>query len=84
MEVMTLMDPTPTRWNDDRLDEFASNVDKRFDQVDKRFDGVDRRLDGMDRKMERMQHTLVLSVVAICSTMGVGFAAMFTIIATHF
>lgn len=46
------MEATPQRWNDDRLDEFARNVDRRFDEVDKRFDKVDERFDRLEGWME--------------------------------
>jgi predicted nuclease with TOPRIM domain len=54
MEVMTAMEATPTRWNDDRLDEFARNVDRRFDEVDRRFDKVDERFDRVDHRFDRV------------------------------
>jgi DNA anti-recombination protein RmuC len=54
MEVMTAMEASPTRWNDDRLDEFARNVDKRFDQVDKRFDKVDERFEKVDERFDKV------------------------------
>lgn len=39
-------------WTDVRLDGFAAQVDKRFDEVDKRFDGVDRRFDILERRVD--------------------------------
>jgi predicted nuclease with TOPRIM domain len=54
MEVMTAMEATPTRWNDDRLDEFARNVDRRFDEVDKRFDKVYKRFDKVDERFDKV------------------------------
>jgi len=58
-------------WTDARLDDFARNVDRRFDAVDRRFDDVDRRFDSVERRMEHgfaemnrrfdsLQHTLLL------------------------
>jgi hypothetical protein len=46
MHLMTPMDTKP-RWNDDRLDEFAANVDKRFDRVDQELARVNGRLDDL-------------------------------------
>jgi tetrahydromethanopterin S-methyltransferase subunit G len=40
-------------WTDDRLDDFATNVDRRFNEVDRRFDEVDRRFDALEGRMER-------------------------------
>ena len=54
MEVTTVMDPTPNRWNDDKLDEFARNVDRRFDEVDERFDKVDQRFDRVDERFDKV------------------------------
>jgi archaellum component FlaC len=45
-------------WTDERLDEFAGHVDRRFDAVDRRFDEVDRRFEEVDRRFDRMDHRL--------------------------
>jgi archaellum component FlaC len=39
-------------WTDTRLDEFAMNVDRRFDELGQRFDGVDKHLDKLDYRLE--------------------------------
>ncbi len=39
-------------WTDARLDDFAANTRRRFDQVDRRFDEVDRRFGVLERRME--------------------------------
>lgn len=36
------------------INEFASNVDRRFENVDKRFDGVDARIEKMEIRLDRM------------------------------
>lgn len=52
-------------WTDARLDDFAANVDRRFDAVDLRFDAVDqrfkevdRRFDEVDRRFDRVEDDL--------------------------
>lgn len=39
----------------DRLDDFAVQVWRRFDEVDRRFDRVESRLDKIDARFERME-----------------------------
>jgi hypothetical protein len=38
-------------WTDERLDDFRSHVDQRFDQVDQRFDQVDQRFDRVEAEL---------------------------------
>ncbi|HEX7059376.1 MAG TPA: hypothetical protein VF176_05950 [Solirubrobacterales bacterium] len=45
-------------WTDERLDDFARNTDRRFDEVDRRFDEVDRRFDQVDRRFDRVEGEL--------------------------
>ncbi len=45
-------------WTDDRLDDFAGQVWRRFDEVDRRFDEVDRRFDDVDRRFDRVESRL--------------------------
>jgi DNA anti-recombination protein RmuC len=56
-------------WNDDRLDELATDVkagfakvDGRFEKVDKRFEKVDQKI---DEKFERLYHVLIAGMVVI-------------------
>jgi hypothetical protein len=76
MEVMTAMEATPTRWNDDRLDEFATNVDMRFDKVDRQLDRVNDRLDFLGRAIVGLAISLTSAVMA-------GFAGIIVLIATQ-
>ena len=39
-------------WTDERLDDFRSDVNRRFDEVDRRFDAVDRHFDAVERRMD--------------------------------
>jgi hypothetical protein len=46
------MDAMRESWTDERLDDFRSDVSRRFDAVDKRFDAVDRHFAAVERRME--------------------------------
>ena len=60
-------------WNDDRLDHFAEQVDKRFEQVDERFDKfeehVDVRFNRLEERFEKrfdaLQHSMIYSLAGI-------------------
>jgi hypothetical protein len=71
------MEAMRTRWNDDRLDDLKNSVDGGFEEVKASID----RLDG---RVERLQHAMVITVVAICTMMFAGFGALITLFATHF
>lgn len=45
-------------WTDDRLDHFALDVDRRFDEVSRRFDAVDRRFDKVEAELHRINDRL--------------------------
>jgi hypothetical protein len=63
------MERTRANWNDDRLDHFAGQVDKRFDRVeahiDSRLDGIDARLAAMNGHLVGLHRTMVLSMTSI-------------------
>jgi hypothetical protein len=71
------MEAMRTRWNDDRLDDLKKSVDGGFTEVKGSID----RLDG---RIERLQHAMVVAVVAMCTMMFAGFGALITLFATHF
>ena len=41
------------------LQEFASSVDKRFDEVDKRFEEVDKRFERLEERLGNVERTMV-------------------------
>jgi uncharacterized iron-regulated protein len=41
-------------WTDQRLDKFAADTNRRFDEIDKRFDKVDSRLDRVDSRLDEV------------------------------
>jgi len=49
------MEAMRNSWTDDRLDDFARHVDRRFDEVDRRFDEVDRRFDEVNGRLDRLE-----------------------------
>jgi hypothetical protein len=82
-------------WTDERLDDFRSHVDQRFDQVDQRFDRVDaefraQRLEmrtelssfrkEMDTRLGAIQR-LVVQIGA--GTFGTLVLGIFTVLATR-
>lgn len=73
-------------WTDDRLDDFAANVDRRFDEVDRRIDELDRRVDKrfdkvdvelqrVNDRLDGMQRTMVYGFAAMTTAMMAGYAA---------
>jgi hypothetical protein len=51
---------------------------------DERLDDLKDSVDGVKAAVERLQHTMVIAVVAICTMMFAGFGAILTLFATHF
>jgi len=66
-----------TSWSDERLDDLKGSVDDGFGEVK----GSIVRLDD---RVNRLQHAMVIAVVAICTMMFAGFGALITLFATHF
>jgi len=67
-------------WTDERLDDFAKNVNRHFDDVDKRFDRVDadiRDLRGeMNTRFDALQRTLLQIGGGMIAALVAGFAAL--------
>jgi hypothetical protein len=68
-------------WNDDRLDHFAAQVDKRFEQVDERFDKfeehVDVRFNRLEERFEKRFDALQHSIIVAMAGFLAAFAALF-------
>jgi DNA anti-recombination protein RmuC len=45
-------------WTDERLDDLAQGIDRRFDQVDRRFEQMDQRFEQIDRRFEQVDRRL--------------------------
>jgi hypothetical protein len=69
-------------WTDARLDDFRSEVDRRFDKLDKRFDKVDDEIGDLRSEMksgfESINRTMIHSVIALSAAYIAGFAAIVT------
>jgi hypothetical protein len=76
MGVTASMDTEPSRWNDERLDEFAANVDKRFDRVDGELARVNGRLDDLMK-------VLIAGVIALTGAFLAALGGVLVLIATQ-
>jgi archaellum component FlaC len=74
---MVLMTPRQT-WTDERMDEFKTSVNQRFDQIDQRFDRVDKRLDRVENQISEVKG----EVKELRQTMIQGFFVLVGIQAT--
>lgn len=61
------MEAMRNSWTDDRLDDFARNVDRRFDEVDRRFDEVDRRFGEVNGRLDRFEDRMEVGLHRINS-----------------
>jgi hypothetical protein len=75
-------------WTDERLDDLAAGIAKRFDQVDLRFDRVEGDIkqlrldtkdgfDGVDKKLERMDAKFDAKFDSLQRNMLIGFIGLF-------
>jgi hypothetical protein len=71
-----------TTWTDERMDDLAQSVDRRFDQVDLRFEQVDRRFDQVDRRLDRIEDSIRHLTATLMLTGGGLLAALVGGIAT--
>ena len=70
-------------WTDERLDDFAANTDRRFDEVDRRFDEVNKRFDRVDHELGRINDRLDGFQRSLLQTHVVLIAALIGLIATQ-
>lgn len=70
-------------WTDERLDDFRSEVNRRFDEVYRRFDQVDKRFDKVDAELHRvndrldgLHRTLLQIAGGTIATLIAGFAGV--------
>lgn len=74
-------------WTDERMDDFAKHVDKRFDHVNQRFEQVDQRFDRLEEavrelrtdvnsRFEGLQRTLLLTGGGIIATLIAGIVSL--------
>jgi hypothetical protein len=81
------------RWTDERLDDLAMGIDKRFDRVDadirelrddmnKGFQRIDERFESMDAKFDSLQRNMLLGFIGLFgSIVGSVIAAVLAAIA---
>ena len=69
-------------WTDARLDDFRTDVDRRFNGVDRRLDKVEDEIRDLRSEMksgfESINRTMVHSVIALSTAYIAGFAAIVT------
>jgi hypothetical protein len=63
-------------WTDERLDDFRSEVNRRFDKVDTELNRVNDRLDGLHK-------ILGFALIAFTSATLAGYGAMIALIITR-
>jgi hypothetical protein len=61
-----------TRWPDARLDDFAMNIDRRFDEVDRRFDRVEGDLREMRQLVYYLWGSMLIGFLVVIATVLVG------------
>ena len=77
------MDAMRESRTDERLDDFRSDVNRRFEEVDRRFDRVDKRFDNVDHELHRIHDRLdglskaiVFGSIALSTSYVAGFIAI--------
>jgi hypothetical protein len=51
---------------------------------DERLDDLKGSVDQLAGRIDKLQHAMIVAVVAMCSMMFAGFGALITLFATHF
>jgi hypothetical protein len=69
-------------WTDERLDDFAKHVDRRFDDVNRRFDTVDSELHRVNDRLDGLRRAMIFTMIALTTGILAGFAALTTAIAS--
>lgn len=71
------MEQPKANWNDDRLDHFADQVDKRFEQVDRRFDKFEGHVDACFNRLEERFDSLQQAMIITLASFLAAFAGLF-------
>jgi hypothetical protein len=77
------MDAMRESWTDERLDDFRSDVNRRFDAVDQRFDRIESELQRINDRLYEMHRTMVHGFVATTAAMLAGYAATVGLVVTQ-
>ena len=81
-------------WTDERLDDFATNVDRRFDEVDRRISEFDQRVDKrfgnveielhrINDRLDGLGKAMYFGAFTMTGAILAGFAGMITLVATR-
>jgi flagellar capping protein FliD len=70
------MEQAKVNWNDDRLDHFAAQVDKRFEEVDRRFDKFEAHVDARFNRLEMRFDSLMQAMIITLASILAAFAAL--------
>lgn len=75
------MEQAKANWNDDRLDHFAEQVDRRFDKVEERIDAqgahFDSRFNHLETRFEKRFDALQQAMIFTLASFLVAFAGLF-------
>ena len=77
------MEAARATWTDSRLDELNNRVKSVDTKMDAGFKRLDDRIDGTNERIDKLQHTLVLALVALISIIAVLLIAFLGLAATH-
>ena len=77
------MEAARATWTDSRLDELNNRVKSVDTKMDAGFKRLDDRIDGTNERIDKLQHTLVLALVALISIIAVLLIAFLGLVATH-
>jgi hypothetical protein len=61
------MEQAKTNWNDDRLDRFAEQVDKRFDRLEGRIEAQG---EHFDARFDSLQQAMIITLAGIISALA--------------
>jgi hypothetical protein len=70
-------------WTDQRLDDFAKHIDRRFDEVDRRFDKVDHELHRVNDRLDGMHRALMFALIAFTSATLAGYGSIIALVLTR-
>lgn len=72
VSVRQTMEQGTVNWNDDRLDHFAEQVDKRFDRLEDRIDAQGKHFDA---RFDALQQSMIVTLAGILTAFAALVAA---------
>ena len=74
-------------WTDERLDDFRTDVGRRFDELDQRFDRgfgkVEVELHRINDRLDTMNKAIIYGAITVSGSMVAGFVAMSALVVTQ-